>query len=255
MFYGLSASPVLDWIKCLSWPELASRQSEIAVAGGTFVSAQVSGQERGRNPQIRPSSVSTLSEPIIVVSGLPRSGTSLMMQMLEAGGIPIATDGLRRADADNPRGYYELERVKSLERDASWLGSCKAKAVKIISLLLPSLPAQHEYRIIFMERRLPEILASQKKMLERKGPTDADDSDGELAASFERHLRSVKQELAGRAETKTLYVSYDTVLRSPREVAARIRQFLCLDLDLERMAKAVDETLYRNKLSTPLIPE
>jgi hypothetical protein len=170
-----------------------------------------------------------------------------MMQMLEAGGIEIATDGVRTADADNPRGYYELERVKSLDRDASWLGEYRDKAVKIISMLLVALPPHHDYRIIFMEREIPELLASQRVMLERRGTPDSGERDEELAASYERHLASVKQTLANRPEARTLYVAYREILQYPRRVTAQICRFLQKDLDIEGMLRTVDTRLYRQK--------
>ncbi len=193
-------------------------------------------------------------KPIIVVSGLPRSGTSLMMQMLEAGGIRILTDAIRAADTDNPRGYYEFEPVKRLDRDVSWLESCADKAVKIVSVLLPALPAHHQYRILFMERKLPEILASQKTMLERRGMAEPSLDQEKLAASYERHIAAVRQALARRPEAKTLYISYNAILESPRPVAARIGRFLEKDLDLDSMVRSVDTALHRQKTASAHAP-
>src|SRR5437660_12828449 len=110
-----------------------------------------------------------MDSEIIIVSGLPRSGTSLMMQMLENGGVPVVTDHIRTADTDNPRGYYEFEQVKKIKQDASWLPATRGKAVKMVSQLLYDLPTSERYKIIFMERDLDEVLASQEKMLERLG--------------------------------------------------------------------------------------
>ena len=107
---------------------------------------------------------------VVVVSGLPRSGTSLMMQMLEAGGVPILTDGERACDADNPKGYYEYEPVKALQNgDSDWLDKAEGKAVKVISFLLRHLPQKHRYRVVFMNRNLDEVLASQEKMPVTRG--------------------------------------------------------------------------------------
>ena len=114
-----------------------------------------------------------MDQEIIVVSGLPRSGTSLMMQMLAAGGVEVVTDHVRTADTDNPRGYYEFELVKKIKQDASWLPEARGKAVKMVSQLLYDLPAGEKYRIIFLERDLDEVLVSQEKMLERLGRTAA----------------------------------------------------------------------------------
>jgi hypothetical protein len=111
-----------------------------------------------------------LAERIVVVSGLPRSGTSMMMKMLEAGGIPVLTDYEREADEDNPKGYFEFERVKNLkDGDDAWLPQAKGKVVKVIAALLTDLPSSYEYEVIFMRRAMPEILASQRQMLIRRG--------------------------------------------------------------------------------------
>jgi hypothetical protein len=237
-FTELSSADVMGWIE-----QCAVRH--VAAAGQSAASLEpaLTSLDCQHQPVVGVNS----SHPIIVISGLPRSGTSMMMQMLEAGGIEIATDGVRVADADNPRGYYELERVKELRRNASWLRECRGKAVKIISALLSELPPQHEYRIIFMERRLPEILASQKRMLERRGKVDADESDAMVAAGFRSHLASVKRVLDKRADARTLYVSYHSVIQSPLFMAAQLRRFLQQDLDLDGMVRVVDSTLYRQK--------
>src|SRR5512139_2049136 len=109
-------------------------------------------------------------EPVIIVSGLPRSGTSMLMKMLEAGGVPLVTDGVRTPDEDNPKGYYEVERVKDLanEQDKTWLRQSKGKGLKVISYLLKSLPADVNYKVVFIRREIEEVLASQKKMLDRR---------------------------------------------------------------------------------------
>ena len=104
---------------------------------------------------------------ITIVSGLPRSGTSLMMQMLESGGLPVLCDGERQADTDNPKGYFEWERIKQLPKDPSLIAEAEGKVVKVISQLILSLPAGHDYRVVFMQRPLPEVLKSQDKMLQR----------------------------------------------------------------------------------------
>src|SRR5690348_9725375 len=110
-----------------------------------------------------------MNSEITIVSGLPRSGTSLMMQMLDKGGLEVVTDNIRIADRDNPRGYYEFEKVKTIKRDTSWLPQTRGKAFKMISQLLYDLPSSEKYRIIFMERDMDEMLVSQEKMLERLG--------------------------------------------------------------------------------------
>src|SRR6516165_9024580 len=127
-----------------------------------------------------------MDSEIIIVSGLPRSGTSLMMQMLENGGLEIITDNQRTADTDNPRGYYEFEKVKQIKRDTSWLPQARGKAVKMVSQLLYDLPPSERYRIIFMERDLDEMLLSQEKMLERLSRKAAPRE--EIKNSFTLHL-------------------------------------------------------------------
>jgi len=185
---------------------------------------------------------------IIVVSGLPRSGTSLMMQMLDRGGIPAVTDEVRTADADNPRGYYELERVKALKRDASWLPEVKGKAVKVISQLLYELPSNHRYRVIFMERDLDEVILSQEKMLERLGKTPA--PRDAIERHFTQHLERLRDWLADQRYIDVLYVRYDDVMERPEEQASRIAAFLEGRVDPARMVQAVDSSLYRNRNAT-----
>jgi hypothetical protein len=188
-------------------------------------------------------------EPVIVVSGLPRSGTSMAMQMLAAAGVPVVTDGIRKPGEDNPKGYYEDERVKDLYKedvDRSWLRDARGKAVKIISFLLKDLPDTNNYRVIFMKRALPEVLASQKKMLERRGETD-ESSDERMLELWENHLWRAGYLLKHGAQFETLDVAYADVIRDPLSEARRIRDFLALEASAETMAAAVDESLYRNR--------
>src|ERR1700736_1154085 len=135
---------------------------------------------------------------ITIVSGLPRSGTSLMMQMLDAGGLPVLADGKRKADADNPKGYLEWERIKQLPKDPSLIAEAEGKAVKIISQLILSLPSGHEYRVVLMQRPLPEVLKSQEEMLRRRGNADSNADPAPIEEAFERHLIEVNKWLAGR---------------------------------------------------------
>lgn len=186
--------------------------------------------------------------PIVVVSGLPRSGTSLAMQMLAAGGVPVMTDGLRNADQSNPRGYYELERVKDLDKpgDQAWLGGARGRAVKIISFLLTYLPEEYDYRVIFMRRDLGEILASQNAMLETRGESRGAD-DPRMRALYEEHLVQIERFLSRRSCFSTLTLDYAAVLADPRAAAARVNAFLGGSLDEPAMAGAVDRRLYRNR--------
>jgi hypothetical protein len=188
-------------------------------------------------------------EPIIVVSGLPRSGTSMTMQMLSAAGVAVVTDGVRKAGEDNPKGYYEDERVKDLYRedeDGTWLRDARGKAVKIISFLLKDLPDNNNYRVLFMKRALSEVLASQHKMLERRGERD-ETSDERMMELWENHLWRVGYLLKHADRFESLDVGYSDVIVDPRKEARRIRDFLGLAADPETMAAAVDESLYRNR--------
>ena len=186
------------------------------------------------------------NELITVVSGLPRSGTSMLMQMLDAAGYPCLTDGVRRADADNPRGYFEYEKVKRLRRDCSWLPEAKGKAVKIIVQLIPFLPSQFSYQVIFMERDISEVLASQRKMLQRQGKGGGNLSDVQLHQIFERQVFEVKQMLVQR-DVPMLDVAYSNVLQYPMKIAEQIQEFLREDLDVCAMAAVIDPNLYRQR--------
>ncbi len=187
-------------------------------------------------------------EPIIVVSGLPRSGTSMAMKMLDAGGIPLITDEVRVPDEDNPKGYFELESVKSLgeQDDKSWLVEARGKAVKIISHLLRELPDQHAYRVIFMNRHVQEVIRSQNKMLTRRGEELSGD-DQNVTTLFEQHLRLIRSWLRKQQNISVLDLHYSNVVREPLQGAAQIVGFLKTDLDQERMASVVDPSLYRNR--------
>ncbi len=187
-------------------------------------------------------------EPIVVVSGLPRSGTSMAMKMLAAGGMPLVTDGQRAADEDNPKGYFEDERVKSLAQapDKSWLRGARGKAIKIISYLLPELPPSHNYRVLFLHRDFREVLASQSKMLAHRGET-SETPDERMLELFRSHLDKVGFLLRYRPWFECLDLAYTDVLADPRAAAAGIQAFLRRPLDLEAMAGAVDPNLYRNR--------
>ena len=188
-------------------------------------------------------------EYITIVSGLPRSGTSMLMKMLAAGGLPPLTDGIRGADADNPGGYYEFEKVKQLEKDTTWLESAKGKVVKVISQLLDQLPLHKPYKIVFVLRKMDEILASQRAMLARRGQPSDRVSDVEMAAAFGRHLNAVQQWLAEHPQMEVFYVNYAAVLRDPLATSHKIKTFLARPLDVRQMASVVDESLYRQRIS------
>ena len=184
---------------------------------------------------------------ITIVSGLPRSGTSLMMQMLAAGGMLILSDGERRADLDNPKGYLEWERVKQLPQDPECIAEAEGKAIKVISQLLLSLPPGHEYRIIFMQRPLGEVLASQEQMLRRRGSSANTANTSTMTKAFQNHLYEVNAWLNGKPHVKVLRVHYHTVLHQPRVVADSLVQFLGISLNVEAMCQQVDAALYRQR--------
>jgi len=184
---------------------------------------------------------------ITAVSGLPRSGTSLMMSMLEAGGLPPLTDDIRQADEDNPKGYYEYEHVKKLKEDTAWLADARGKSVKIISALLMQLPAAYTYKIVFMRRDMREILASQRHMLVRRGESGDPIGDEEMSALFNRHLQQVERWLAQQPNISCLYVDYNQLVLSPPEPIRSINRFMGGWLDEVAMARVVDPKLYRQK--------
>ena len=190
----------------------------------------------------------SLPDAVIVVSGLPRSGTSMMMKMLEAGGVPIMTDHERVADDDNPEGYYELERVKQMPNgDVAWVPEARKKAVKVISALLKHLPPTEKYRLLFMRRAYPEILASQRKMLlSRNRPVDQVD-DAEMTRLFEMHLKEVDAWLESQGNIRTLHVGYNAMLREPQPLVTQVNDFLDGALDADAMLSAINPTLYRNR--------
>jgi hypothetical protein len=188
---------------------------------------------------------------IVVVSGLPRSGTSMAMKMLEAGGLAVVTDNVRAADDDNPKGYYEDERVKDLARDSNrqWLRQARGKAIKIISFLLKDLPPDNNYKVLFMERDLGEVLSSQQKMLDNRGE-DKGSGDEQMREHYLEHLRHVKFMIGYRRQFDALYVAYRGVLDKPREESRRINQFLGGMADEAAMVDVVDRALYRNRATS-----
>lgn len=185
--------------------------------------------------------------PITIVSGLPRSGTSMMMKVLEAGGMEIYTDNLRVADEDNPKGYYELEQVKALkDGDVSWVEEAPGKAVKVISQLLEFLPSNQKYKIIFMRREISEILASQKQMLIRRGEA-SDGDDAKMSDMFQEHLKRVRVWLANQPNMDVLYVDYNTLMGDPDPEIKQVAKYLGLTENLEAMLAVPDKKLYRQK--------
>jgi hypothetical protein len=186
---------------------------------------------------------------ITIVSGLPRSGTSMMMKVLEAGGLEIFTDNQRTADEDNPKGYYELEDVKALKDGKSdWMQDAPGKAVKVISSLLEYLPSNYKYKIVFMRREIAEILASQKQMLIRRGES-SDGDDQKMAEMFQEHLKRVRVWLANQPNMDILYVDYNALMAAPDPEVKAVAEFLDLTEKLDAMLSVPDKKLYRQKVS------
>ena len=188
------------------------------------------------------------SKPVItIVSGLPRSGTSMAMKMLEAGGIPPLTDQIRTADDDNPKGYYEFERAKKLrEGDAAWVSQAEGKAVKVIAALLMYMPSGYEYRVLFMRRAMEEILASQAKMLENRGE-ESNVDDATMAALFAKHVKQVEDWMKSQPNLQYIDVDYNAMLADPETHVKKINKFLGGDLDEAAMISVVDPKLYRQR--------
>ena len=185
--------------------------------------------------------------PIVIVSGLPRSGTSLMMQMLQQGGLQPLTDGIREADDDNPRGYYELEAVKRTKEEPSWLNEAGGRVVKVIYKLLYDLPTDRMYRVIFMRRDLAEILASQAAMLERRGPAGSSLPRKKMMSIFEKQLADILRHLHGEPCFEFIEVDYKRLVENPVEQAEAVNQFLGGVLQPRKMIEVIDADLYRQR--------
>jgi hypothetical protein len=185
--------------------------------------------------------------PVFVVSGLPRSGTSMMMQMLEAGGVPVLTDGVRQSDLDNPNGYYEFEPVKALKHDASWIQGARGRAVKVVYVHLRHLPAVARYKVIFMRRNVEEVIASQDEMLRHAGMPLSGTGACRLSSYFDQRLRATKRWLTQQSNFEVLYVDYNETVTDPPISCGLVKSFLGLDLDTARMQSVVTRTLYRQR--------
>jgi len=187
-------------------------------------------------------------EPIVIVSGLPRSGTSMAMKMLDAGGLAQMIDGIREADVDNPKGYYEDERVKDLHKmdDKTWVKAARGKALKVISFLLKDLPDENFYKVLFMRRHLDEVLASQNKMLDHRGEPN-ETPDDKMKEIYSDHLKQIEALMKQRPNFEVLYVDYTGVLNDPATWAKKVHAFLGLPLDVEKMSTVADKDLYRNR--------
>jgi hypothetical protein len=183
---------------------------------------------------------------ISVVSGLPRSGTSMMMRILEAGGMPVLTDNIRLADSDNPNGYYEFEPVKHLRQDASWLVDAYGKAVKMVYRLLCELPLEHEYKVVMMSRHIGEVVASQDAMLRHMGK-DKGTPTGKVAKVLQSDLDRVQAWLRSRPNFLVLNLNYNSIIGDPKSAASELNRFLGGGLDTSAMSGVVDLSLYRHR--------
>ncbi|HJP17367.1 MAG TPA: sulfotransferase [Nitrospinota bacterium] len=184
---------------------------------------------------------------ITIVSGLPRSGTSMMMKMLEAGGMEILKDEIRKADEDNPAGYYEFEKVKELKKDVSWLENAKGKSVKIISSLLEHLPEKYTYKIIFMHRNMEEILNSQRQMLVRRGERTDEIGDEKMGKMFLKHLQKIEERLNKQPNMDVLTIHYNEIVKDPAKHSEIINRFFGNTLNTKNMTGVIDQALYRQR--------
>lgn len=191
-----------------------------------------------------------MTQPVTIVSGLPRSGTSVMMQMLVAGGVPPLTDDIRTPDEDNPRGYFEFERAKKIKTDKNWLPDGEGKVVKMVHLLLLDLPMDRRYDIVFMRREPKEVVKSQGVMLARSGKSGAALAPEQLIAVYQQQIARVLAFLHSHASARVLEISYNQLIREPEPTAREIASFLARGMNIPAMAAAVDPTLYRNRAAT-----
>jgi hypothetical protein len=189
----------------------------------------------------------TKREFVTVVSGAPRSGTSMMMRMLAEGGVPALTDGVRVADRDNPHGYFEFEPVKRTKEDASWVAGAQGRAVKMVYGLLADLPTDRAYRAILMRRDLGEMVASQRQMLERLGKDVGKLSDERKAEIFAAQLDETERRLRSLPCFACLSVNYNELVANPRPHVERVAEFLGGGLDVDAMCAVVDPSLWRNR--------
>lgn len=201
---------------------------------------QISGDQHG-------SSELSLHDTVVVVTGLPRSGTSLMMQMLEAGGIPIYCDAERLPDEDNPRGYFEHQAILRLMQDQSWVPSAKGHAIKVITALLQHLPKGLAYRVICMERDLDEVLASQAKMIERAGKRGGNLGPEKMKSAFAKSLDQARSWVLAQRGSALLNVRHREAIENPVGVAQAVREFTAATGSVEEMAAVVDPALFRNR--------
>ena len=212
-------------------------------------------QAKSRQKKLPGSSGRTLT----LVSGLPRSGTSLMMQMLQAGGLPAMTDGERVADTDNPEGYLEWEAVKRIHKEPDLFDNpdLEKRAIKVISMLLAKIPLDHRYKVVFMSRPVEEVVASQQKMIARLGTTGGETEGDDMAANLALHRENILKWLESRKFIDLLVVDYPSLISDPAKVAIDVAEFLGPQLisQPENMAAVVKPELYRQKCANGTIAE
>jgi hypothetical protein len=185
---------------------------------------------------------------ITIVSGLPRSGTSMMMKMLEAGGLDVLVDNIRKPNQDNPYGYYEFEEVKALkDGNIGWLPKASGKVVKVIASLIPHLPMEFHYQIIIMRRSLPEILASQLKMLSNRGQNPKLFNPEIMVDVYQKHLQQIDGWLKQQTNVRFIDISYNDLLSNPKPHLENINEFFGGGLDIVRMENVIDPHLYRQR--------
>jgi len=188
-------------------------------------------------------------DPIVVVSGLPRSGTSMLMKMLDEGGMQIMTDSERIADIDNPKGYFEYERVKDLEKetDKSYVREGRGKVLKVISFLIKDLPDDNDYRVIFMRRDLDEVIASQNKMIQRLGTDDSTAAEEAMKEAYRNDIVRTRLLCKKRPNFELIEISYKSTVEDSEATARSVNAFVGGHLDEAAMRAAVDGSLYRNR--------
>ena len=187
---------------------------------------------------------------ITIVSGLPRSGTSMMMQILKNGGISLLVDDIRQADSNNKKGYFEYEKVKSIKRDKTWFKEAEDKAIKIVSIHLTELPDEFNYKIIFMERDMHEIISSQNKMIKNLGNTAATFQNNSkiLSQIFTKQIENIKSSISSKNNIEIIYINYNETIKSPENNCIKIKNFLNDEnIDLSKMIDSIDNNLYREK--------
>ena len=185
---------------------------------------------------------------ITVVSGLPRSGTSMMMQILHAGGLEPVTDNVRLADASNSKGYYEHEAVKALSKgNYECLRNAQGRAIKIISSLLKHLPCDHHYKVIFMQRDIDDVIESQDRMLlSLNKPLNSQDNK-KIKKLYAQHLNNITSWLSQQDNIDVLYVNYTEVLNKPVNHIDLITEFTHIKADSKPMIDCIDKHMCHNE--------